>query len=245
MFYKNGIDLGTAFNIPNSFNKVPLYGALCLKNAEVVVNLDGPFKHPPKRTHKAIGKMSKEERVSSEPGGGAGITAASTRGMPMAIILEPSRELALQTERCIEDFSKYVSAPGVSSVCLVGGADHRYQKQLLEEGVDVVVGTPGRLEDFINTGTLKLDGVRFLIVDECDALIQQNQQKLIESIHRKCPTISPEGRRLQMVVCSATLHNFNVKKLAQKIMSFPTWVDLKGEGLILKYFFYILLKFAF
>jgi ATP-dependent RNA helicase DDX1 len=94
-------------------------------------------------------------------------------------------------------------------------------------GVDIVVGTPGRLEDFINTGSLKLEGVRFLIVDECDALLASNQQKLIESIHIKCPIISPEGRRLQMVVCSATLHNLNVKKLAQKLMSFPTWVDLK------------------
>ena len=149
----------------------------------------------------------------------------------MAIILEPSRELALQTERCIEDFSKYVSHPGVSSICLVGGADHRYQKQVLGEGVDIVVGTPGRLEDFISSGNLQLDGVRFLIVDECDALLAQNQQRLIENIHRACPAISPEGRRLQMVVCSATLHNYNVKKLAQKIMSFPIWVDLKGEGL--------------
>lgn len=179
-----------------------------------------------------MAKLEKENRMEPGGGSGGGSSAVSTRGMPMAIILEPSRELALQTERCIEDFSKYVSSPGVSSVCLVGGADHRYQKQLLEEGVDVVVGTPGRLEDFINTGSLKLEGVRFLIVDECDALLAQNQQKLIESIHRKCPTISPEGRRLQMVVCSATLHNFNVKKLATKIMSFPTWVDLKGEDAV-------------
>jgi len=165
------------------------------------------------------------------------VKTGSTKGLPMAIILEPSRELAQQTEQCIEDFSQYVSSPTVSSVCLVGGGDSRYQKQLIEEGVDIVVGTPGRLEDFINSGVLKLDNVRFLIVDECDALLAQNQNRLIENIHRKCPQISPEGRRLQMVVCSATLHNFNVKKLAQKLMSFPTWVDLKGEGdnLFIKY----------
>ena len=81
----------------------------------------------------------------------------------MAIILEPSRELAQQTEQCIEDFSQYIPSPSVSSVCLIGGGDSRYQKQLIEEGVDIVVGTPGRLEDFINSGVLKLDNVRFLI----------------------------------------------------------------------------------
>ena len=57
-----------------------------------------------------------------EPGGGSvgSSSSASTRGMPMAIILEPSRELALQTERCIEDFSKYVSHPGVRRRFLTG-----------------------------------------------------------------------------------------------------------------------------
>jgi ATP-dependent RNA helicase DDX1 len=172
----------------------------------------------------------KDSTVRFAAGAGPSVKTGNTKGLPMAIILEPSRELAQQTEQCIEDFSQYIPSPSVSSVCLVGGGDSRYQKQLIEEGVDIVVGTPGRLEDFINSGVLKLDNVRFLIVDECDALLAQNQNRLIENIHRKCPQISPEGRRLQMVVCSATLHNFNVKKLAQKLMSFPTWVDLKGEG---------------
>ena len=68
-----------------------------------------------------------ESKVRLVPGGGASVggSSKSTQGCPMAIILEPSRELALQTERCIEDFSKYLSHPGVTSVCLVGGSDHR------------------------------------------------------------------------------------------------------------------------
>ena len=175
---------------------------------------------------KPVGQLESNERTG---GSNPSKTAEYDRTAPMCIILEPSRELALQTEKCIEDFSKYVNHPGVTSVCLVGGENSRHQLSLLAEGVDIVVGTPGRIEDFINTGKLRLSNVRFLIVDECDALLQQNQTKLIESIHRKCPSIGPDGSRLQMVVCSATLHNFNVKKLAQKLMSFPTWVDLKGE----------------
>lgn len=232
VFYKNGKDLGIAFRLPQNTNKMPLYALLCLKNAEVAVNFSGPFKYPPQRPFVPYSEMNEKVRLTPMSGTSKPGSAKSTQGLPMAIILEPSRELALQTERCIEDFSKYVSHPGVTSVCLVGGSDHRYQKQVIEEGVDIVVGTPGRLEDFISSGTLKLDGIRFFIVDECDGLLQQNQQRLIESIHRQCPQISPEGRRLQMIVASATLHNFNVKKLAQKLMSFPSWVDLKGEDAV-------------
>ena len=58
--------------------------------------------------------------------------------LPICIILEPSRELALQTDKCINDFSKYVASPGVNSVCLVGGEDSRHQLALLQEGVDIV-----------------------------------------------------------------------------------------------------------
>lgn len=46
------------------------------------------------------------------------------------------------------------------------------------------------------------------------------------------PTVTLDGKRLQMVVCSATLHNFEVKKLADSIMHFPTWVDLKGQDAV-------------
>jgi ATP-dependent RNA helicase DDX1 len=103
-----------------------------LKNAEVSVNFNGPFKYPPHQIHQSFSQLAKTDIITGNDGPKTG--KKSTRGMPMAIILEPSRELAIQTERCIEDFSKYLGAPGVSSVCLVGGADHRYQKQLIEEG---------------------------------------------------------------------------------------------------------------
>nr|KAF6307767.1 DEAD-box helicase 1 [Myotis myotis] len=48
-------------------------------------------------------------------------------------------------------------------------------------------------------------------------------------MHSQIPQITSDGKRLQVIVCSATLHSFDVKKLSEKIMHFPTWVDLKGE----------------
>ncbi|NXV90722.1 DDX1 helicase, partial [Calonectris borealis] len=95
--------------------------------------------------------------------------------------------------------------------------------------VDIVVGTPGRLDDLVSTGKLNLSQVRFLVLDEADGLLLQGYSDFINRIHSQIPQITSDGKRLQVIVCSATLHSFDVKKLSEKIMHFPTWVDLKGE----------------
>jgi ATP-dependent RNA helicase DDX1 len=95
--------------------------------------------------------------------------------------------------------------------------------------VDILVATPGRIEDFISTGQIGLPHCRFFVLDEADGLLKQNQAKMIDHMYKQMPKMTSEGRRLQMVVCSATLHDFEVKKLADRLMHFPTWVDLKGE----------------
>jgi ATP-dependent RNA helicase DDX1 len=65
------------------------------------------------------------------------------------------------------------------------------------------------------------------VIDEVDALLQQGHFNLVTRLHSQIPRMFSDGKRLQMIVCSATLHNFDVKKLAEKLMFFPTWVDLK------------------
>lgn len=70
------------------------------------------------------------------------------------------------------------------------------------------------------------------MLDEADGLLKANYTELINRIHRQIPKISSDGHRLQMIVCSATLHDFEVKKLAERLMHFPTWVDLKGEDAV-------------
>lgn len=94
------------------------------------------------------------------------------------------------------------------------------------------MATPGRLQDFINTKKLSLNQVRFLILDEVDGLLTQGFRDFIYRIHREIPAVSIDGKRLQVIVCSATLHNSEVKKLADAIMHFPTWIDLKGQDTI-------------
>jgi ATP-dependent RNA helicase DDX1 len=84
-------------------------------------------------------------------------------------------------------------------------------------------------DELISTDRLLLNQVRFFVLDEVDALLSQGHKDLIMKIHKKIPLVSVDSRRLQMIVCSATLHNFDVKKLSEQIMHFPTWVDLKGQ----------------
>jgi len=153
---------------------------------------------------------------------------SSSTGSPKAVILEPSRELAEQTHNCIASFKKHLVGD-VRQALLVGGVGVQEQIHQLDSGVDIVTGTIGRIAELVNSGSLSLKSCRFFILDEVDAFLAQGNLNTIMNLHSKIPRMSPNGRRLQMIVCSATLHNFDVKKLAERIMFFPTWVDLKGE----------------
>ncbi|KAJ4929306.1 hypothetical protein JOQ06_004916 [Pogonophryne albipinna] len=68
----------------------------------------------------------------------------------------------------------------------------------LEHGVDIVVGTPGRLDDLISTGKLSLSQVRFLVLDECDGLLSAGYTDFINRIHNQIPQVTSDGKRLQL-----------------------------------------------
>lgn len=74
--------------------------------------------------------------------------------------------------------------------------------------------------------------MRFLILDEADGLLAQGHKPLIQKIYNAVPKEHANGRRLQMIVCSATLHSNDVKQLAQELLYYPTWIDLKGKDAI-------------
>lgn len=225
-FFKNGKHLGVAYDGVNP-NQV-WYPAIVLKNAEVELEFDNmQFKYP---GFDPIGSARNLIRSSKAPGaGGKKQSFEALKKLPMSIIIEPSRELAQQTAQNIEMFSKYV--PGISYVTLVGGVNATEQMRKIEKGVDIIIATPGRLDDFLSQGTIACDNIRFLVMDEADAIVKdRGQLNFITKLHGMCPQSHPvDGKRLQVIVCSATLHNFDIKKLAEKIMKFPTWVDLKGQ----------------
>ena len=137
--------------------------------------------------------------------------------------------MAEQTYEQIKLFKKHLGAPNVRELLVVGGMKVGDQVKALEAGVDIVVATPGRLEDLIQQKSLSLTQCRFFILDEADGLLKAGYEKLINRLHETIPKMTSDGTRLQMIVCSATLHAFEVKKLAERLMHFPTWVDLKGQ----------------
>lgn len=206
-----------------------------LKNAEMLFNFgETDFKQSIPENFTAAAKAD-SKNIKTNP------CASQTTSMedsaprpnaPQAIIIEPSRELAEQTYQQLEKFGKYLKDPCVRSYLLVGGQSSKEQINAVQKGVDIIVATPGRLEDLIAQGFVLLTHCRFFVLDEADGLIKQGNGALIDRMHKAIPKLTSDGARLQMVVCSATLHDFEVKKMADRLMHFPTWVDLKGEDAV-------------
>ncbi|CAG09075.1 unnamed protein product, partial [Tetraodon nigroviridis] len=229
-FSKNGNDLGLAFEIPQQLNNQPFFASCVLKNAELRFNFGGEdFKHTPKSGFLALDKAPEGHTAKSSQTGSAKVSQVKASNGPKALIIEPSKELAEQTLNNVKQFKKYVDNPKLRELLVIGGVAAKEQLSALEQGVDIIVATPGRLDDLISTGKLSLSQVRFLVLDECDGLLSAGYTDFINRIHKQIPQVTSDGKRLQVIVCSATLHSFDVKKLSERIMHFPTWVDLKGE----------------
>lgn len=234
-YLKNDLNLGLAFRIPDQLRNETFYPAVVLKNAEILFNFGAtPFKYNAPAGYVACANVeSKNVKANT-------ITQSQTQTQPLqpkpnapqAIIIEPSRELAEQTLEQIHKFKKHLKEPTVNELLVIGKVPIREQIDALKSGVDIVVATPGRLEELINSGQILLTHVRFFVLDEADGLLKANYGNLIENIHKRIPKITSDSQRLQMIVCSATLHSFEVKKMAEKLMHFPTWIDLKGEDAV-------------
>ncbi|XP_017877954.1 ATP-dependent RNA helicase Ddx1 [Ceratina calcarata] len=235
-FTKNGVDLGVAFTLNAQQKSQTFYPAVVLKNAEMSFNFGAqPFKYPPPSDYVAVASAPKEvvrENPINSNQGQSRDDGKPKCNAPQAIIIEPSRELAEQTYSQIQKFKKHLKDPTIKDLLVIGGVSVKDQIAALNSGVDIVVGTPGRLEDLIQGGYLALTHCRFFILDEADGLLKQGYTQLIERLHQQIPKITSDGKRLQMIVCSATLHAFEVKKMAERLMHFPTWVDLKGEDAV-------------
>ena len=108
------------------------------------------------------------------------------------------------------------------------------QLAIIEAGVDIITCTTGRIRDLVQSNKIKLDFVRFFVIDEADSLCSNpDGSRTIGDLHQKIPRYSRGTEdRLQMIVCSATLHNQDVKRLADTYMHFPQWIDLKGQDVV-------------
>ncbi|XP_067621426.1 ATP-dependent RNA helicase Ddx1-like isoform X2 [Eurosta solidaginis] len=160
VFAKNGKGLGVAFRIPENQCNKTFYLAVVLKNAEILFNFGkSEFKYPPKNGFMAV-CLAGAERSKANPLASPATNTAANKpapNAPQAIIIEPRRELAEQTYDQIEKFRVHLSNPDVRSLLLIGGVELETQKSSLQQGVHIVVGTPGRLEEMISSGGCKGD----------------------------------------------------------------------------------------
>ncbi|XP_011500025.1 PREDICTED: ATP-dependent RNA helicase Ddx1 [Ceratosolen solmsi marchali] len=233
-FWKNGVDLGTAFYL-NSKEKLETFlPAVVMKNVKISINFGTqPFKYPLSSDYVAICNASENYVVNSSLNKSETVsTAKQIKNGPLAIIIEPNLELAEQTYNQIEKFKKYIKNPEIKNLLLVGGESIKVHKTALNHGVDIVVGTPGRLEALVENGYLSLNQCKYFILDEADGLLKQNYENLINKLHRLMINVRSDETRLQMVVCSASLHAIEVKNMAERLMHFPVWIDLRGEDVI-------------
>ncbi|XP_021281532.1 DEAD-box ATP-dependent RNA helicase 3, chloroplastic [Herrania umbratica] len=137
--------------------------------------------------------------------------------LPRVLVLAPTRELAKQVEKEIKE-----SAPYLNTVCVYGGVSYNTQRNALSRGVDVVVGTPGRIIDLIESSDLKLGEVEYLVLDEADQMLAVGFEEDVEEILENLPS------KRQSMLFSATMPSW-VKKLARKYLDNPLNIDLVGD----------------
>ena len=145
------------------------------------------------------------------------ITEADRRST-VVLILCPTRELAMQANEEIRKFSKFKK--GVKSSAIYGGASMEKQIHELKRGVNIVIGTPGRVMDHIRRRTLKLDSVRTVILDEADEMLNMGFREDIESILADVP----EDR--QTVLFSATMPK-EIMAITEKYQTDPVHIKIK------------------
>ncbi|ROR29579.1 ATP-dependent RNA helicase RhlB [Inmirania thermothiophila] len=143
------------------------------------------------------------------------------RNDPRAVILAPTRELAIQIHRDAEVLGRHT---GLRHVLVYGGTGYESQRQALAEGVDVLIGTPGRVIDYFKQRIFGLKAVQVMVLDEADRMFDLGFIRDIRYLLRRMP---PPERRLGLLF-SATL-SLRVTELAYEHMNNPRWIRIEPD----------------
>ena len=141
-----------------------------------------------------------------------------------ALILTPTRELAIQINDCITDYTKYTS---LRHSVVFGGVNQNPQTEKLRKGIDILIATPGRLLDLMNQGFVDLRNVNHFVLDEADRMLDMG---FIQDIKRIIPKI-PKDR--QTLLFSATMPTA-IASLAQSILRNPLQVDITPKASVVE-----------
>lgn len=141
---------------------------------------------------------------------------------PQALILAPTRELALQVNEDLMNIGRFKR---IKCTAVYGRSPFHIQKAELKQRTHMVVGTPGRVMDHIERGTLSLEKIKYLVIDEADEMLNMGFIDQVQAIIKTLPS-----QRVTMLF-SATFPE-DIEKLSQQYMKNPVEIEIKGSGLV-------------
>jgi ATP-dependent RNA helicase DeaD len=210
------------------------FAALNLSELLLKALEDMKFKVPSPIQAQTIPVLLEGRDVIAQAQTGTGKTAAfalsilqrlvQTSQATQALILAPTRELAIQVAEQFEALSAHQSVT-VSVLC--GGQDYRRQLKQLREGAQVVVGTPGRILDHIDRGTLQLGNLTTFVLDEADEMLRMGFIEDVETILAKLPA------KKQMALFSATMP-YRIRQIANNYLNEPVLIEIRMETATVK-----------
>jgi ATP-dependent RNA helicase DeaD len=206
------------------------FDALGLNDEMVRICKDAGYVHPTDIQQRTITLVIGGQDVIGQAKTGTGKTAAFALPIiqelkdvgngPASIVLVPTRELAVQVSGEFENLSQ--SIKGFSTLAVYGGASIGPQIDKLERGVTAVVGTPGRVMDLMRRGNLALGGVKVLVLDEADRMLDMGFIGDIEWILEQTP------KKRQTLLFSATMPG-DVRALANSYMKDPVYIRVSTD----------------
>ena len=152
----------------------------------------------------------------------ASTSTSPARHPVRALILAPTRELAMQVHESVQTYGKYLP---LRSTCIYGGVDMNPQMQELRRGIEIVVATPGRLLDHVQQKTIQFGQVEILVLDEADRMLDMG---FIPDI-RRILALLPANR--QSLLFSATFSN-EIKKLADQMLKNPQLIEVARRNTV-------------
>lgn len=140
---------------------------------------------------------------------------------PQALVLAPTRELALQVADSFQSFADHLG--GINVLPIYGGQSYGIQLSGLRRGAHIVVGTPGRVIDHLEKGSLDISGLRFLVLDEADEMLQMGFQEDVERILED----TPEDK--QVALFSATMPNA-IRAISKQYLNDPEEITVRAAS---------------
>lgn len=150
------------------------------------------------------------------------MSEAKPRAGTRALIMVPTRELALQVKKDCEALCKF---SGIKSMIVRGGQEFEYQASLLRRNPEIVIATPGRLTEHLEKKTAELNDIEFLVLDECDRMLDMGFREEVIDITKYCT------KKHQSLLLSATLKHKGVAGVASSILTEPEFIKIKTEAL--------------